>query len=54
MILAFHFRYPDFKDPPYEPSKLFRVERVKPLKGVPGKHKKILTEFGLDKEGVMF
>jgi hypothetical protein len=41
------FRYPDFKDPPYEPSKLFRVQRIKPLKGVPYYEKKILSDFKL-------
>ncbi|KAJ3619653.1 hypothetical protein MTP99_005318 [Tenebrio molitor] len=40
-------RYPDFKDPPYEPSKLFRVQRIKPLKGVPYYEKKILSDFKL-------
>ncbi|RZC36010.1 39S ribosomal protein L30, mitochondrial [Asbolus verrucosus] len=44
----YNFRYPDFKDPPYEPSKLFRVQRIKPLKGVPYYEKKILEEFKLD------
>ncbi|KAJ8945676.1 hypothetical protein NQ318_012394 [Aromia moschata] len=41
-------RRPDFKDPPYEPSKLFRVERIKSLKGVPYWEKNILKEFKLD------
>ncbi|EEZ97592.1 39S ribosomal protein L30, mitochondrial-like Protein [Tribolium castaneum] len=40
-------RYPDFKDPPYEPSKVFRVQRIKALKGVPHYEKKILAEFHL-------
>ncbi|XP_018574881.1 39S ribosomal protein L30, mitochondrial [Anoplophora glabripennis] len=41
-------RNKDFEDPPYEPSKLFRVERIKPLKGVPYFEKHILKEFKLD------
>ncbi|XP_044763668.1 39S ribosomal protein L30, mitochondrial [Coccinella septempunctata] len=39
---------PDFQDPPYEPSKLFRVQRIKPLKGVPYYEKSILRDFKLD------
>ncbi|KAL3270694.1 hypothetical protein HHI36_021222 [Cryptolaemus montrouzieri] len=41
-------RHPDFKDPPYEPTKLFRVQRIKPLKGVPYFEKSILKDFKLD------
>ncbi|XP_056639166.1 39S ribosomal protein L30, mitochondrial [Diorhabda carinulata] len=41
-------RYPDFEDPPYEPTKLFRVEVIKPLKGAPYWEKHILKEFKLD------
>ncbi|XP_050293393.1 39S ribosomal protein L30, mitochondrial [Anthonomus grandis grandis] len=41
-------RNPNFQDPPYEPSKLFRVKRIRPLKGLPHWEKKILTEFKLD------
>ncbi|CAH0550761.1 unnamed protein product [Brassicogethes aeneus] len=41
-------RHPEFKDPPYEPTKLFRVERIKPLKGLPYWEKNILKEFKLD------
>lgn len=48
MLLIFICRYPDFKDPPYQPSKLFRVQRIKPLKGVPYYEKHILAEFKLD------
>lgn len=39
---------PDFKDPPYEPSKLFKVQRIKLLKGCPHWEKNILKEFKLD------
>ncbi|CAG9772628.1 unnamed protein product [Ceutorhynchus assimilis] len=38
----------DFKDPPYEPSKLFRVRRTRPMKGLPHWEKNILKEFKLD------
>ncbi|CAH1154894.1 unnamed protein product [Phaedon cochleariae] len=41
-------RHPDFEDPPYNPSKLFRVERIKSLKGAPHWEKNILKEFKLD------
>ncbi|XP_066146844.1 large ribosomal subunit protein uL30m [Euwallacea fornicatus] len=38
----------NFKDPPHEPSKLFRVKRIKPMKGLPYWEKNILKEFKLD------
>ncbi|KAF5275200.1 hypothetical protein FQR65_LT04232 [Abscondita terminalis] len=41
-------RDPDFKDPPYEASKLFKVQRIKPFKGAHGWEKHILEEFKLD------
>ncbi|XP_023017422.2 large ribosomal subunit protein uL30m [Leptinotarsa decemlineata] len=41
-------RKSDFQDPPYEATKLFRVERIKPLKGAPYWEKQILKEFKLD------
>ncbi|XP_066252817.1 large ribosomal subunit protein uL30m [Euwallacea similis] len=41
-------RSPNFKDPPYQPSKLFRVKRIKSMKGLPYWEKNILTEFKLD------
>lgn len=41
-------RNKDFQDPPCEPSKLFRVERIISLKGLPYWEKKILAEFKLD------
>uniref|UniRef100_A0A0A9WFI6 39S ribosomal protein L30, mitochondrial n=1 Tax=Lygus hesperus TaxID=30085 RepID=A0A0A9WFI6_LYGHE len=40
-------RHPDHKDPPYEPTKLFMVQRTKPFKGNEWKLKKILKEFDL-------
>ncbi|KAF5274389.1 hypothetical protein FQA39_LY07269 [Lamprigera yunnana] len=45
---TYYPRHPDFKDPPYEASKLFRVQRIKPLKGCPYWEKNILAEFKLD------
>lgn len=47
MFNHFSYRTKDFKDPPYEPTKLFRVERIKPMKGLPYWEKKILEEFKL-------
>ncbi|XP_060526000.1 large ribosomal subunit protein uL30m [Cylas formicarius] len=41
-------RRPDFQDPPYEPTKLFRVQRIRPMKGAPYWEKNILKEFKLD------
>lgn len=41
-------RRSDFKDPPYEPSKLFRVERIKPLKGCPSWEKEMMKQLKLN------
>lgn len=41
-------RDPNFQDPPYIASKLFRVQRIKPIKGCPYWEKNILKEFKLD------
>ncbi|KDR09964.1 39S ribosomal protein L30, mitochondrial [Zootermopsis nevadensis] len=45
---TYYPRFPDEKDPPYEPTKLLMVQRVKPLKGNPYWDKKLLKHFGLD------
>nr|CAH7758144.1 unnamed protein product [Callosobruchus chinensis] len=47
-------RHPDFKDPPYEPTKLFRVERLKPMKGLPYWEKNLLKELRLDEKNHSF
>ncbi|XP_049794796.1 39S ribosomal protein L30, mitochondrial [Schistocerca nitens] len=44
---TYYPRFPDFKDPPYEPSKLFMVQRVKALKGRPYWEKNMMKEIGL-------
>ncbi|XP_066994270.1 large ribosomal subunit protein uL30m [Anabrus simplex] len=44
---TYYPRFPDHKDPPYEPAKLFRVQRVKPVKGNPYWEKNILKMLGL-------
>ncbi|KAI4459454.1 mitochondrial ribosomal protein l30 [Holotrichia oblita] len=41
-------RNKDFKDPPYTPTKLFRVQRIKPVKGTPWWERNILKELKLD------
>ncbi|ENN75254.1 39S ribosomal protein L30, mitochondrial [Dendroctonus ponderosae] len=41
-------RHDDFKDPPYEPTKLFRVKRIVRMKGLIHYQKTILTDFKLD------
>ncbi|KAL1506805.1 hypothetical protein ABEB36_006097 [Hypothenemus hampei] len=41
-------RHSNFEDPPYEPTKLFRVKRIKHMKGLPYWEKGILKEFKLD------
>ena len=49
VVFARFFRHPEeFKDPPYTPSKLFRVQRIKELKGVPFYEKRLLADFKLD------
>ncbi|XP_076257702.1 mitochondrial ribosomal protein L30 [Rhynchophorus ferrugineus] len=40
-------RHENFKDNPYEPSKLFRISRLTPLKGLSKWEKDILQGFGL-------
>lgn len=41
-------RFPGQKDPPYQPTKLLMVKRVKPVKGNPYWDKKLLRHFRLD------
>lgn len=45
---TYYPRYENFQDPPCTPTKLFKVNRIKPLKGVPYYEKNILKEFKLD------
>lgn len=45
---VYYPRSPDFKDPPYEPTKLFLVRRTRELKGLPHWEKDIFKEFHLD------
>ncbi|KAG8238718.1 hypothetical protein J437_LFUL015276 [Ladona fulva] len=45
---TYYPRFPDQKDPPYEPSKLFMVQRLKPLKGTPYWEKSIMRQLKLD------
>ncbi|KAI8035513.1 39S ribosomal protein L30, mitochondrial [Drosophila gunungcola] len=46
--ITYYPRTPDHQDPPMEPSKLFRVQRIKPVKGNPYWEKRILKDLGLD------
>ena len=46
--IYYYPRTPDHEDPPVEPAKLFRVQRIKPVKGNPFWEKRILKELGLD------
>ncbi|KAJ9576457.1 hypothetical protein L9F63_006670 [Diploptera punctata] len=41
-------RFPGQKDPPYQPTKLLMIERVKPVYGNPYWEKKLLKHFKLD------
>lgn len=43
-----NLRSADHEDPPVEPCKLFRVQRIKPVKGNPYWEKHLLQELGLD------
>ncbi|PSN49928.1 hypothetical protein C0J52_07052 [Blattella germanica] len=43
-------RFSDEKDPPYEPTKLFMVQRIKPVKGNPYWDKMILKQLKLDRK----
>lgn len=45
---TFVFRHPEFKDPPYEPSKVLMVERIRCLKKKPYWQKDVMKEIGLD------
>lgn len=47
-LISWFCRYPNFKDPPYEPAKLFRVQRIRPVKGNPYWEKDILKALKLD------
>ncbi|XP_017772291.1 PREDICTED: 39S ribosomal protein L30, mitochondrial [Nicrophorus vespilloides] len=44
---TYYPRHADFQDPPYEPTKLFRVQRIKPLKGTSYWEKDHLKQLGL-------
>ncbi|CAH0699238.1 unnamed protein product [Spodoptera exigua] len=48
--IVYYPRYPDHKDPEYTPTKLFRVERIKPSKHQPHYLKSILREFNILEE----
>ncbi|XP_063709659.1 large ribosomal subunit protein uL30m [Culicoides brevitarsis] len=51
--IYYYPRTPDHVDPPIEPAKLFRVERIKPLKGNPHWEKRILRDLGLFEGGAI-
>lgn len=44
------FRNGDQVDPPVEPAKLFRVERIKAYKGCPYWEKRLLRDLGLGED----
>lgn len=44
------FRTENHVEPPVEPAKLFRVERIKPYKGCPYWEKRILRDLGLGED----
>ncbi|CAK1599494.1 unnamed protein product [Parnassius mnemosyne] len=46
--IVYYPRHPDHKDPEYTPSKLFRVERIRPTKNNPWWLKTILKELKID------
>lgn len=47
---TYHPRFPDEKDPPYEPTKLFMIERIKPMWGRNPEEKRILNRFDINGE----
>lgn len=47
ICLILSFRTPDHVDEPVEPTKLLRVQRIKPVKGNPYWEKQILHQYGL-------
>ncbi|XP_055906523.1 39S ribosomal protein L30, mitochondrial [Eupeodes corollae] len=46
--IYYYPRTQDHQDPPITPAKLFRVQRIKPVKGNPYWEKRILKDLGLD------
>ncbi|XP_075227001.1 mitochondrial ribosomal protein L30 [Lycorma delicatula] len=50
---TYYPRYPDEKDPPVDPPKLFMVQRIKPFHGNWFKLKRILTNIGLGEDEKM-
>lgn len=46
--IIYYPRTSDHQDPPVEPAKLFRVQRIKPVKGNPFWEKRLLKDLGLD------
>ncbi|XP_058791924.1 large ribosomal subunit protein uL30m isoform X2 [Phymastichus coffea] len=49
-LITYYPRHPDHKDPEFKPSKLFLVERVKPTRGNPYWHKKVLKQLSIDQD----
>jgi len=45
---TYYPRFPGQEDPPYEPSKVFMVQRIKCLKGKPYWDKNLMKQLGLD------
>ncbi|GBP72258.1 hypothetical protein EVAR_103259_1 [Eumeta japonica] len=48
--IMYYPRYPDHKDPEYQPTKLFRIERIKPVKHTPYWLRDILRRLRIDEE----
>ncbi|XP_030378590.1 39S ribosomal protein L30, mitochondrial [Scaptodrosophila lebanonensis] len=46
--IFYYPRTPDHQDPPVTPAKLFRVQRIKPMKGNPYWEQRLLKDLGLD------
>uniref|UniRef100_A0A6M2DPE2 Large ribosomal subunit protein uL30m n=1 Tax=Xenopsylla cheopis TaxID=163159 RepID=A0A6M2DPE2_XENCH len=45
--IIYYPKHPDEKDPEFQPAKLFRVQRIKPIKGTPYWERRILKDLGL-------
>ena len=53
IITYMYFSRNDGEYPPCTPAKLFRVERIKPVKGTPYWERKLLKEFKLDAQVII-
>lgn len=46
--MVYFCRDKNFQDPPYNPSKLFLIRRIKSIKGASKREKRVLRELNID------